>query len=307
MGNNNNLTATSIFLLIFTVMFWGLAFPLIKLTLKFVPPLVIGYFRYFFASLPFVFYALIKYDRKQVFNDLKNNWPVLLALGVTVVTIPNITQNIGLLYTTSSIAALITQAAPVFTVIIAILILHESSYWQKIVGLIIALSSSILMVVYTGLEVSNATFFGNVLIFITAISYGISGIFSKLALKTLSPIYVTGFGMFIGSIILMPLSPIFNEPLDWALHLPIEGWIYLLILTLFPCMIATFLWYVVLQGHEVSKQVLFTYLIPLFAAVFAYFMLGEVLSPVTILLGGLILIGITLAELNLSKKNSQTE
>lgn len=304
MSNNNSLTPTAIFLLVISVLFWGWAFPLIKLTLKFVPPLVIGYFRYFLASLPFIIYILLHDNSTEIRKKLRANWVTLVLLGITMVTIPNITQNIGLLYTTASIAALITTVAPVFTVIIALTVLHESKNWQKIVGLIIALTASIIMVIYTGVEISNATFFGNVLIFITSVSYGICGIFSKTALKSLPPIYVAGFGMLFGSIILVPLSPIFNEPLDWPLYLSSEGWLYLFILTLFPCMIATFLWYVVLQAHEVSKQVLFTYLIPIFAAVFAFFMLGEVLTPVTILLGALIILGIALVEINFKNLNN---
>jgi drug/metabolite transporter (DMT)-like permease len=279
------LTVTSISLLLITVLFWGLAFPLIKMTLDFVPPLVIGYFRYFFSSLPFVCYILIKYDRSRIIADLKDGWQILIVLGITVVTIPNIAQNIGLLYTTSSIAALISTVAPVFTVIIAMLFLHESREMKKIIGLLIALTSSIFMIIYTGLEISNATLFGNILIFITSASYGISAIFSKIALKSFNPIIVTGFGMFFGAIILIPLSIIFNEPLDWFLHTESTGWWYLIILTFLPCMIATFLWYVVLQGHEVSKQILFTYLIPLFASIFAYILLDEILRPITIFLG----------------------
>ena len=109
--------------------------------------------------------------------------------------------------------------------------------------------------------------------------------------------------MFFGSIILIPLSPLFGEPIDWPLHLSSDGWLYLFLLTLFPCMIATFLWYVVLQTHEVSKQVLFSYLIPVFAVIFAFLMLGEILTPGTIFLGALIILGIALAEINLKNHN----
>ena len=296
MTKDKPLTSGAVLLLLISVLFWGLAFPIIKMTLDYAPPLVIGYFRYFFASLPFIFFLLLKYSKQDIKTELVKNWKVFVALGITMVTIPNIAQNIGLLYTTSSIAALIGTVAPVFTIIIAILLLKESRNWEKIIGFIIALSASVIMVVYTGLEVSEATLFGNILIFITSVSYGISGIFSKTALMRSSPIYVTGFGMLFGSLILMPISVLFNEPLDWPLKLPIEGWALLILLTLLPCLIATFLWYIVLESYEVSKQVLFTYMIPVFAAVFSFLLLGETLNTITILLGIIIILGITLAE-----------
>jgi drug/metabolite transporter (DMT)-like permease len=223
-----------------------------------------------------------------------------------MVTIPNIAQNIGIQYTTSSIAALITTVAPVFTVILALIFLKETKGWEKIAGLIIAISASIAMVIYTGIEIEEASLYGNSLILISSISYGISGIFGKTALNNSNPIYVTGFSMFFGSIVLVPISIIIQEPLNWPLSLSLEGWWYLLSLTFLSCIVATFLWYIVLETYEISKQVLFTYLIPVFAAIFAHFMLGEVLSFITIILGIIIIIGITLAE-GIFKKRKNDE
>ena len=305
MIDNQKITTGNVMVLFISVILWGWAFPLVKISLDYVPPLVIGYFRYFFASLPFVGYLLVKNGYRNTKEQLRISWPILVALGVTVVTLPNIFQNIGLLYTTSSIAAIITTAAPVFTVIIALTLLNESKNILKIVGLMVAIIASITLVVHTGLELSETTLYGNILIFFASISYGISGIVGKLALKNNSAIHVTGFSMLFGAVILMPISILFREPIDWAINLPFKAWWYLLLLTLFSCMLATYLWYVVLKGHEISRQILFTYMIPFFAAVFAYFMLGETLTLFTILLAGLILIGITLAEIDTKKSDSK--
>ena len=305
MSNNRSLTPNTILFILIAVILWGWAFPLIKVTLEFLPPIVIGYFRYFFASLPFILYLFYKFGFKSVINELRSGWVVILALALTMITLPNIAQNIGLKYTSSSLAALITTAAPVFTVIIAILFLKESKSSLKIVGLVIAIIASVLIVFLGGFEMEGTAISGNILIFITAVSYGVCGIFGKIALRNYSPVFVVGFSMFIGSILLIPISLILNEPVDWSLHLSFEGWTYLWILTLLPCMVATFLWYVVLRAHEVSRQVLFTYLIPVFAAITAYLMLGELLTPSTIFMGVVIFIGITLAEIDL--KNEKNE
>ncbi|WP_455391697.1 DMT family transporter [[Eubacterium] cellulosolvens] len=299
MTNNRHLTPTTFTFILISVILWGWAFPIIKVTLDFVPPLAIGYFRYLFASLPFIGYLFYKHGVSETLAVLKNGWWIIFALAITMVTIPNIAQNIGLLYTTSSVAALISTAAPVFTVIIAIIILKESKNLLKILGLVIALFASIMIVFQTGFEISDATMFGNTLIFITAVSYGVCGPIGKMALKKFSPVYVVGFSMFIGSVLLIPISIVIKEPLNWPINLPIMGWVYLGVLTLLPCMLATFLWYVVLRAHEVSKQVLFTYLIPVFAAVLAYYMLGEILTIITIILGVLIFVGVALAEIDL--------
>jgi drug/metabolite transporter (DMT)-like permease len=307
MKHNKELTASAASLLLISVILWGLAFPLLKITLDYVPPIVIGYFRYFIASIPFLIYIFKKEKSSIIYAKLVSNWRSIIGLGVTMVTIPNIAQNIGIQYTTSSIAALITTVAPVFTVILALIILKETKGWEKIVGLIIAISASVTMVIYTGVEIKDASLYGNTLILISSISYGMSGIFGKNALIKSNPIYVTGFSMFFGSIILIPISIIAQEPIDWPLTLSFDGWWYLLILTFLSCIVATFLWYIVLESYEVSKQVLFTYLIPVFAVIFANLLLGEMLSLITIILGIIIIIGITLAEGLLKKKNKNIE
>ncbi|MFW9880694.1 MAG: DMT family transporter, partial [Candidatus Thorarchaeota archaeon] len=143
MTNNQKITPGNAIVLFITVILWGWAFPLVKITLDFVPPLVVGYFRYLFASLPFIGYLVLKHGYRKTIEPLRDSWPILIALGVTVVTLPNIFQNIGLLYTTSSIAALITTTAPVFTVIIALTFLKESKNMLKIVGLVVAIIASI--------------------------------------------------------------------------------------------------------------------------------------------------------------------
>jgi drug/metabolite transporter (DMT)-like permease len=92
MSNNEKLTPVTITFLVIAVALWGWAFPLIKISLDYIPPLVIGYFRYFFASLPFIFYLLYYNGLKNIKEDLINYWQVILALGLTMVTLPNLTR-----------------------------------------------------------------------------------------------------------------------------------------------------------------------------------------------------------------------
>ena len=289
-------TPMDITALMTTTILWALSFPFIKLGLEYFPPIMMGGLRYFFGALPIVIILAL---RKGTYEETKmlfrNHWKFILGVGIFMVTIPNIAQNVGMQYTTASLSTLIQSVGPVFIVILAILFLKESATTRKIIGTIVALTCSILLVFHQGLDMGDLTLYGNILQFVTAISYAINGLIGKLAVDKITPIVLVGWSMFVGSIILFPIS-LATETQTWISTLSYDGLSILAFLALGPALLATFLWYVVLQKQEVSRQILFIYLLPFFAIIASYFMLDEVINEVTIILGVLTVVGVAIAQ-----------
>jgi len=289
-------TPRDIAALMITTLLWASSFPLIKLGLEYFPPIMMGGLRYFIGSLPIVIFLVL---RKGTFEETKklfrNYWKFIIGVGVFMVTIPNITQNVGMLYTTASLATLIQSVGPVFVVILAIFLLNETPSLKKYFGAGVALTCSVLLVVQEGIELGNMTLYGNFLQLVTAISYALNGLIGKLAVNRITPIVLVGWSMFVGSIILFPIS-LATETQDWIPALNTEGISVLIFLAIGPALIATFLWYVVLQKQEVSKQILFIYLLPFFAIIFSYILLDEIINFITIILGVLTIIGVAIAQ-----------
>jgi drug/metabolite transporter (DMT)-like permease len=290
------LTTADIFALMLTTIMWALSFPFIKIGLEYYPPIMLGALRYCFGALPIILLLMI---HKDFFSETKilfvKHWKLILAVGIFMVTIPNIAQNIGMQYTSASLSTLIQSVGPVFTVALAIIILKETATPYKILGTILALSCAILLIFQQGIDFQNITMYGNVLQLITAVSYGINGLFGKMAVDKITPIVLVGWSMFVGSIILFPIS-IVTESQTWVHSISTQGLYVLGFLTLFPALIATLLWYIVLKKQEVSRQILFIYLLPFFAIIFSYFLLGEVISYIAMFLGILTIIGVGVAQ-----------
>ena len=76
----------------------------------------------------------------------------------------------------------------------------------------------------------------------------------------------------------------------------LETWIAIFLLALFPSFIAILFWYEAMVKEEVSRLVVFVYLIPVFAVIFSYILLGEIISILTMLFAALIIGGIALAQ-----------
>jgi drug/metabolite transporter (DMT)-like permease len=287
-------------IVIMAVIMWGLSFPALKIALDYWPPIILGALRYFLGSLPILIFLAYKNELKKSMNFSVEDWKYIIGLGIFMVTIPNITQNIGLLYTTASLTSIIQSIGPVLTVVLAIIILREALTIYKILGTVLAFICSILLIYEGGVSIENATIFGNVLIFICGMSYGVSGFIGKMALDKVKPLALVGFSMLIGSLILVPMSLVV-EPLTWASNQNNFSILILIALAIFPCFLATLFWYIALEHIPVSKQVVYVYLVPIVASIFSIAYLDETLSPIAVLLGVFTIVGVAITQYEVKK------
>jgi drug/metabolite transporter (DMT)-like permease len=177
----------------------------------------------------------------------------------------------------------------------AVLILKEPLGVNKIVGTAIALSGALLLVTGGGLSFGDSMFLGNFLVLMSAISYAGSTIMSKKILERYDPMSTTTISIFLGTIILAVFS-IVESPLEKVPAISLYFWIIIVILGLFPGSFALLAWYWVLRTSEVSRIILFIYLIPVFATAIAYFWPGEIITLSTIVFAALIICGVAIAQ-----------
>jgi drug/metabolite transporter (DMT)-like permease len=303
MGQNTDLersenTPLSIyhwFGLLFAVFCWGLSFPLLKVALDEVEPITLAAIRYLIAVIPLIIFMVARSGINSFIKPLKENFLFFLCLGLVGITLPNIFQNYGMTMTQSHLSAIIQASGPVFTIILAVLILKESLGRNKVLGTIIALSGTLLLVSGSGADLFGSTSFGNFLVLMSAISYAVSSILSKKILHKYDPLCAATMSMFLGTIVLIALM-IFESPAQKVPQISTQGWMIILILAILPGALALLIWYSILKTTEVSRIILFIYLIPIFAAVISYIWLKEEILITTILFGFLIVCGVVIAQ-----------
>lgn len=274
------------------VLIWALSFPLIKVALRNVEPLTLGALRH----LIFIPLFLVLYLKagKKAFSQSKNSWLLFVGVGTFAIALPNIFQNIGMLYTTVSASSIIQSSGPIFTLILAVTLLKESLTYKKILGTMLALLGAVLLVTNCGFQLTGR-FIGNFLLLLSAISYAISAIITKKGLESHEPFTLLSFGVFTGCIMLLACSlPL--ENISSLQIIPSEVWLVIILLALFPTFIAAWLWYKVLVSTEVSKLTPFIYLMPVFAVIFSYILVGELVSLQTVFFACLIIYGVALVQ-----------
>ena len=260
---------------------WGMSFPITKIGLQNVSPVLFAFLRYAIASLLFIF--LLFFTKNFYSIDTKK----FVFLGIVAVTLPTILQNVGLKYTTAYITGFLQSTGPIYTVILAYIFLSEKINIYKILGILLAFVGVYLMVRPEG----GGNLFGNLLVLSSAISYSIGGIIAKDLLNNgYKPLQIIAFSSIFGTIFLIPM--IFFEKISFE-YASIK---YILFHAIFTTFIAYLLWYSAMEKMEVSKLSFFTYLIPLFSLISSHFLLQEEIKIATILAGFIAVLGVAIAQ-----------
>jgi len=279
---------------------WSFSFPLIKIVLdNGVPPVTLAAMRAI-VFIPILVFLLIKQGRKYI-PVSKEDWLIYLSIGLFTIILPGILQNTGMMYTTASLSSIIQTSGPIFTIIFAIVILNESADKKKIVGSICALIGTIFLVISldNNINLFDSSVYGNFLILLSGVSYAISSIITKKGLERKNPLQILGFSSLVGFIVLSVISS-FERPLDVIINLSIETWFAIFLLVIFPSFIALLFWYEAMINEEISRLVIYVYLMPVFAVIFSYILIGEIISIQTLLFAVLIIVGVALAQKNSS-------
>lgn len=286
-------------LLIFSMALWGLSFPAIKVALAVVDPLTLGLIRVLFGTVPLLIFVVIKKGWVPTFAPLRNDPLPFVGIALTQFFLPLSAQNIGMGMmdpaTAASLSSIIQATSPIFSIVLSSMYLGEYIGKIKGVGTGLALTGTLLLVTRGGIVLGGATLTGNLLLLSSAVFYAISGVMTKKALSKYDPILIITLALVVSSFLFIPAALI-TEPITQLRFVSWDIWLLMFFLGFVCNGIALLIWYVVMIDSQLSKVVLFSYLIPLFGTIFSFIFLGEVIFLQTILAGFIIISGVTLAQ-----------
>ena len=269
---------------------WGASFPIIKIGLENVPPVLFGTLRYVIAVPLFLLLSLVLYGKKLF--SIRDDIPLFIALGLVGVTLPTVLQNYGMMRTTAYMSSILQSTGPVFTVLLAAYFLKEKLTWYKTAGIIIASAGT-----YLALDIhfsSLGSSVGNALVLLSAVSYAVGGIIAKTCLnRGYKPVQILMLSSLFGTAVLIVITPFSG---NISLGFSAETWGLILFLAVVSTFLPYTLWYAAMEKTELSRLSFFVYLIPVFATIFSYFMIGERITWLAVLAAAIIITGITIAQ-----------
>jgi drug/metabolite transporter (DMT)-like permease len=197
---------------------------------------------------------------------------------------------------------------PVFITVAARFYLGEALTLRKIGGIVLGFLGIFLVIskgVFSPSIFRFGSTFGDILVLISAITWTAFTVGGRGFLSRFSPLAAITPIMIVGCLITLPFTWLKWE---WNIlfHISLSGWMGILFLGVFCSGLAYLFWYSALEEKDSGIVGLYLYLEPLVTSIGAYFLLNEEIRWITLVGGGMILLGVYLATRKLSSPSSQS-
>jgi drug/metabolite transporter (DMT)-like permease len=281
---------------LWAVFFWGLSFIATKVALRELHPFTLLTLRSGMGGFLLLLVQLQK-DKRFLKAFSSKDWFSIIFLAIVGITVHTLLQAYGLFYTTAINTGWLIAIMPICIAIAARFYLGEPITIRKFGGIIFGFLGVFLVISKGVFSLSIFDFgstFGDFLILIstltwTAFTVGGRGFLSRFPpLAAITPI------MIVGCLVTLPFTWLKWE-WDILFHLSLSGWMSVLFLGIFCSGLAYLFWYSALEKKDSSIVGMYLYLEPFVTLIGAYLLLNEEIKWITLMGGGMILLGVYLA------------
>lgn len=271
--------------IIIAMLIWGT----VGIFIKKIPlnAIEIAFYRSIVGAVFIIILSLIKKEKWNI-EDLKTDLKVLIASGIALGT-GWVLLFQGYKNTTISIATLSYYIAPIFIVVLSIIVLKEKITTKKIICIILAIIGLLLVLDIKNLAniEDNNHILGILYSVLAAVFYAIVVILNKF-IKRLSGFKITIVQLLVSTIILIPLT-IFNSTRS-LISMDFLSLGLLLFVGIIHTGIAYLLYFSSVKEIEGQSIAILSYMDPIFALIISGLFLGEKMTIIQ-LLGGILILG----------------
>lgn len=304
---NKFLSINNFILLIILSAIWGSAFFAIKISLNGFTPTGVASLRLIIAS---VFLLFFFYLQNKKFFFTKEIIFLLIAVGIIGNFIPFFLISWAEQYIPSSTAGMLMAIGPIITLLMSHFLTKNDRFtFLKFFSIIIGFIGVLFIFnINISKNIIDYNFFdlvSKILVILAAFGYMFSNILAYEKLKEIDSFTITTFATTFGAIFSIPffLTDLYLNNLSYSFnYISIYSLLYL---GIFPTAIAfQFRYYITKTSGPVFLSYV-AYLIPVFAVIWGYILLGEKIGINSLIGIIMILIGVYLGQNNLVTKISK--
>ena len=258
------------------------------------PPFAIAAARFGIASI--LLFAWAKLARRPLTPLRRSDWPLVMGLGLTAIAGYNWLFLTGLTLAPASDGAIIVPGlAPVFTALLAGLLLGERLGARGFAGLAIAVMGLVL-VAGPGGGADEGRLLGDLMFIAGALFWAVYSVLARVASRRrFSPVSTTVYGTAFGTLVLVPLA-VLEGGLGRLASAPPDAVAGVAYLALFGTVGAFVLFNLGVARIGAARASAFALLVPVVGVLSSVALLGERLGPLTVVGGVVVLIGLWLVE-----------
>lgn len=272
--------------------FWASAFAAIRVAVRQYSPEHVALLRFLTASGVLLLCAPFFKVRRPEARD----WPGLALMGFCGVFVYHTLLNRGERTVTAGSAAFLINTSPIFTAILAGIILGETLTARQKLGVAISFGGAVLIAFG---EKSGPAFSGDAfLILVAAFSSAVYIVLQKHFLARYRAFELTAWGFWLGTAMLL----IFAPGLVWQMRAASPAATGAVIYAgIFPGAMAYVIWALVIQKTNASTGASLLYAIPFLSLVIAWILLREAPSTPALIGGFIALLGVIVVNFRRSK------
>ncbi len=275
-----------------TILLWSYTFPASKVVLAYFSAEQIVLLRYLVACFFYLVLFIAGYFPWPKWRDM----PAFLILGVLSVTIYQLLFIGSVGRVTSGAAAMIVCLAPVFSALLAYVLLKEKLQKIAWVGIVVSFFGVTIISLSKG---TQGELIGYLMMMVAVLSISIYFVYQKRFFTRYTPLAITAYTCFTGTLPFIYLIP---QTLEAALQAPPSALLSIGIMGIFSSGIAFVLWAYALSKLPAGSVTSFLFLQPIFVIIIAWFWLNEIPPAQSFYGGAFILLGV--AFILLPKKQS---
>ncbi len=286
--SRSRLDPRTLVVLCFVLVTWASAFAAIRVAVGDYTPGLVALIRYLVSSLVVAIYMIATRQPLPERRDV----PQIVLAGFFGFAVYNVALNYGEITVPAGAASLLVATSPIFTALLAMLVLKERLRIWGWVGIVLSFAGAALIAV--GGDSSALYFDTNALLpLLAAISASAYITLMKSLLSRYSPLCLTTYAIWAGTAFLLVFAPGLPE----AFHtVSLEATLAVLFLGIFPGALGYIGWSYVLARTTASHVSSFLYLVPPLAILIAWLWLGEIPAVTALTGGGLALAGVVLVN-----------
>ncbi len=278
--------AKDIFLALMVITIWGVSFPIVKLGLKEIPPILFIALRFIIVAIPAIFF--VPFPKTSVRN--------VIAVGVLIGIIKFGLLFIAMQYNANAgTASLILQAQVFFTILLSYVLFKEGIQVVQGMGIMLAIVGFLLF--FASVE-GNITSLGLILILGAALAWA----FSNVVMKRMPGVNLLHFMVWVSIVPPLPLLIISaivetSHPIAVVQQLSLGGWFAIAYMGYLSTLVAYALWGHLLNAYKAATITPFALLIPVVGIFTATIFLKETLTGMEIIGAGFVMIGLVLCNM----------
>jgi drug/metabolite transporter (DMT)-like permease len=252
---------------------WGSSFPFVQFALESFPPLTVVALRLSGSGLVL---TLVLYLQGQRYPRSLRARRDLFMVGMVGSVIPMFLVTWGEQYISSGLAAILIAITPLFTLLLGLFWGHQQPLRTvHIAGIVLGFIGVLVALDISGLALGSASALGVLAVLVAALSYAMEALYGHKAFHN-TPALVAAAGILTsGAVVVTPIALVHDGlPTLTPSLLALVG---IVGLTLFSSALAYILFFWVLERIGATRAAMVTYLVPIFALIFGWLWLGEVL------------------------------